>query len=264
MDVLLSLASFTTLNPAGLLLMLMKGALLCAIGTAICFELSLMPAIVRHRIALGTVMGLAFLPLLSWSLSPWELAILPRDTTGYQGESFRYGEALVAVYCLVVLFMLLRLAFDIVAVWLISARAKPADMTLLRRLPLQHPEFQVTVKLSAEVNTPVICGCLRPVILLPADAMAWPSADMRMVLLHEYSHLERRDWLKHLVTRFITAFYWPIPGRGVLIRQLSLACEQACDDRVLASGARPCDYAAMLLRLARGAIRQAVPDMRLR
>lgn len=99
---------------------------------------------------------------------------------------------------------------------------------------------------------PMTWGALRPVVLLPAVARSWPAARRREVLLHELAHVRRGDWAARLMAALICAMHWFNPLAWLAARRLRDEQELACDDAVLASGARPSDYAAHLLDVARG------------
>lgn len=249
METVLTLLTSSGIAPGSLAGLLAKGLLICLVGLFLCSELSLMAAAVRHRIAFGAVICLAALPLLSWSLVPWELEVLPR---GY-GDGFAdpggISRMLVLAYLMVALFLLARLCRDVLEVWRLSRGAR-----VVGRHPLPRGLCckSIRIAISDEIRTPVTCGWLRPQVLLPEAALAWSRDDLSMVLLHERAHIDRADWPVHLLARCVHVLYWPVPGLRQLLRQLSLSAEQACDDRVLASGASPSEYAAMLLRQARG------------
>jgi beta-lactamase regulating signal transducer with metallopeptidase domain len=108
----------------------------------------------------------------------------------------------------------------------------------------------VTLLTLAGQAMPMTWGTWRPVILLPADADQWSEARRHDVLLHELAHVERRDCLTHLIAVFATAVYWFHPLVWVAARGLRVERERACDDRVIAGGARPSEYAEHLLEIA--------------
>ena len=46
---------------------------------------------------------------------------------------------------------------------------------------------------SAAVGAPLVCGLLRPIIIVPVEAGSWGQERRRVVLLHELAHIARRD-----------------------------------------------------------------------
>ena len=103
---------------------------------------------------------------------------------------------------------------------------------------------------SPEVVTPMTGGFLRPVVLLPETSRAWSTNCRRMVLLHELVHIRRGDWLLHILAQLACALHWWNPLAWAARRRLDRAREAACDEEVIARGARPSDYASHLLQIA--------------
>jgi beta-lactamase regulating signal transducer with metallopeptidase domain len=100
---------------------------------------------------------------------------------------------------------------------------------------------------SSAVRVPMTWGWLRPVIVLPASWNEWTDLQRRMALEHELAHVRSSDWLFYVTGRAVCALLWFHPGVWWIARALRDDCEQACDDRVIASGARRSDYAELLL-----------------
>ncbi|MGH7617411.1 MAG: M56 family metallopeptidase [Gemmatimonadaceae bacterium] len=104
---------------------------------------------------------------------------------------------------------------------------------------------------SPAVAVPMTWGWLRPVILLPtAWRDRWSAREQRMALMHELAHVRAGDWLFYVAGRAVCALLWFHPGVWWIARALREDCEQACDDRVIAAGARRSDYAELLLHAA--------------
>ena len=118
---------------------------------------------------------------------------------------------------------------------------------LRRRLGLRG---EVRLLSGEAVATPMTGGLWKPVILLPAAAAKWSPERRAVVLTHELIHIRRRDVLRQLVRRIVLALYWFHPLGWLAARRAEIASEKACDEEVLALGARPSDYARLLLRLA--------------
>ena len=134
-----------------------------------------------------------------------------------------------------------------------------AAMTISAQLDVRQP---VTLLSSDEVSTPMAGGIWRPAVFLPKAAGAWTAEHRDLVLAHEMAHLAGHDPLRHLMTRLALACYWFHPLAWLAAREAHIAREQACDETVLALGARPSAYARLLLELAESARR--TPQARLR
>jgi hypothetical protein len=75
-------------------------------------------------------------------------------------------------------------------------------------------------------------------------------AELQQVLLHELTHLRRRDDWTNLTQKVIKAILFFHPSVWWLEQRLSLEREMACDEAVLARAASPYGYAECLTRLA--------------
>jgi beta-lactamase regulating signal transducer with metallopeptidase domain len=118
----------------------------------------------------------------------------------------------------------------------------------------------VRVLVSPDAVVPMTWGFARPVIVLPTAALAWTAAQRRMVLTHELAHVRGADWLFNILARALCALLWFHPGVWWIARNLRDECELACDDRVIAAGARRSDYAELLVNVADARVRGVLPD----
>jgi beta-lactamase regulating signal transducer with metallopeptidase domain len=108
----------------------------------------------------------------------------------------------------------------------------------------------VRVFVADDVIVAMTWGFFRPVVVLPREVEAWSVEQRRMVLLHELAHVRAADWLFGLGARITCALFWFHPGAWWLAGRFREACEQACDERVIAGGVRQSDYAELLVRAA--------------
>jgi beta-lactamase regulating signal transducer with metallopeptidase domain len=117
----------------------------------------------------------------------------------------------------------------------------------------------IDVRYSDHLSVPVVCGVLRPSILVPADASSWTEARWRLVLQHELAHVRRHDTASQLLAQIVLIAFWFDPLLSLAVRSMRREREHACDDLVLGTGVAPWDYAHELIEVARGA--QRVPAM---
>lgn len=100
---------------------------------------------------------------------------------------------------------------------------------------------------------PATCGVVRPSILLPPTLAAqWPNADLRLVLLHELTHVRRWDVLLDRLAALLVIVHWFNPLAWIALHGLRRERELACDAAVLARLApqETASYGHVLLKVA--------------
>ena len=183
------------------------------------------------------------LPLIPPILPRWEAPVVLRLTAlpaagAVKPAALDWLPVIWAAGCVVVL---IRFLAATVWSWRMARRTTP-----FRGVPGR-------VRESRHVSVPFTRGVLRPSIIIPTGARQWPAGRLRAVLAHERAHIARRDCLTFLVARVACAIYWFNPLVWWAARQMLAERERACDDRVLAAGVRPIEFAHDLLEVARDA-----------
>lgn len=111
---------------------------------------------------------------------------------------------------------------------------------------------KIAIGFSASIDSPMIIGWIKPMILLPpAVAARLPREQLEMIIAHELAHLSRQD---HWVNLFQVAtetlmFYHPVVA--MVSRRIRIERENACDDLAVAATRRRLDYVEMLAALER-------------
>jgi len=139
-----------------------------------------------------------------------------------------------------------------------APRVVVADATeLATRVGLRRPP---DVRLSASVETPLVMGLLRPVVLLPANRLdALSDAQRRMVICHELAHLKRADLWLGCIPALAERMFFFHPLAHLASREYALAREAACDASVMRTlDAAPRDYGRLLLALGVSASRRGL------
>jgi beta-lactamase regulating signal transducer with metallopeptidase domain len=108
----------------------------------------------------------------------------------------------------------------------------------------------VTLTTSGRVSVPAAIGFFRPMIVLPHWALNELTPDeLRVILLHEFAHLQRWDDWTNLLQKIVRALFLFHPAVWWIDNKLSLEREMACDDLVLAETDNPRGYAQCLISL---------------
>jgi beta-lactamase regulating signal transducer with metallopeptidase domain len=79
--------------------------------------------------------------------------------------------------------------------------------------------------------TPMLFGVFRPAIILPDRE--YTDTQLRAVLLHELTHLRRKDILVKWLTMITCAVHWFNPVVWLVRREIDRACELSCDEAVI-------------------------------
>ena len=168
----------------------------------------------------------------------------------------RWRSLLVALWAIGAALVLVPVMLGRLRVLLLAKRARPlgegawSDLVeiAIARTGLAR---DVRVLESDDSTMPMTWGVVRPTVLLPAAAESWTEQQRQDVLLHELAHVARLDCLTQVIAQLACAVHWFNPLVWLAARRMCVEREHACDDRVLAAGARPSDYASHLLEVAR-------------
>ena len=173
---------------------------------------------------------------------------------------FRWPACVLLIWAAGVGLTLMRLLFGIASVRRIARASRPleggplaAAATACRTLAIRRPVDFRQASAPGSVPVPMGWGCLRPTVILPAEAAQWPAEQVDAALLHELAHVQRQDWLVLMLAHLACAFYWFHPLVWLAAQQARQESEQASDDLVLGAGIGPGDYAGHLLSVVRSA-----------
>ena len=129
----------------------------------------------------------------------------------------------------------------------VSARWQHTAQTLARQLHIRRP---VRLLESASVAVPTVIGWLRPVVLMPASALAGLSPEqLQAILAHELAHIRRHDYLVNLLQTLVETLLFYHPAVWWLSRRIRAEREHCCDDLAVSLCGDPYTYARALADL---------------
>lgn len=120
-------------------------------------------------------------------------------------------------------------------IWIIVALALILTLLILyfstMRTLKDARHLEGNIYLSDKVEGPAVYGIIRPRILLPSQL---PDQDRKYVILHEKTHIRRRDNLWRLLGFLIAAVHWYNPLSWVFLKVFLSDLELACDETAVA------------------------------
>jgi beta-lactamase regulating signal transducer with metallopeptidase domain len=170
---------------------------------------------------------------LAWEISvPSGRRTVPAPA---QPRSLTAGRIAVWVYVTVAMALLARL---VIGSW------------LARRLFAESVRAGESFYESRQITIPLTIGWLRPVILLPVSWRTWDDWKLKAVLLHESSHVLRRDSLISLLAGLNHCLLWFHPLAWWLERKIAFLAERACDEACVCRLENRSEYARLLVEMA--------------
>jgi beta-lactamase regulating signal transducer with metallopeptidase domain len=128
-------------------------------------------------------------------------------------------------------------------------------VTLAERVGLRRA---IVLRIAPGAETPAVIGWWRPIILLPASALAGLApAQLEAVLAHELAHVRRHDYLVNLLQSLAETLLFYHPAVWYVSHQIRVEREHCCDDEAVASCGDATMYASALAELE--TLRHAVP-----
>ena len=115
---------------------------------------------------------------------------------------------------------------------------KEADAQAQAVLRELEPEGRVRLAESDAVNTPMLLGVFRPVIVLPEHMNGRTGKEVCKevwinVIAHELVHAKRHDLLYKWFVRLVTSLHWFNPMICLIWRETDRCCELSCDEAVI-------------------------------
>jgi len=106
--------------------------------------------------------------------------------------------------------------------------------------------------ISSSVASPAVTGFIRPILLLPAGfPEGFSASEVRLILLHELTHLKRLDLQLNWLVCVLQAAHWFNPLLWFAFARMRADREAACDASVLSIDAKDyrAEYGSALLKL---------------
>lgn len=110
---------------------------------------------------------------------------------------------------------------------------------------------KIKIGLNESIHTPMVFGVFEHIILLPISLCNHLSAEqLKFILVHEFAHILRNDFLINLVVEFTGIILWFNPFVYKFKKQIQLQREIACDHIVLGTLNEPLSYSKVLYDIA--------------
>jgi beta-lactamase regulating signal transducer with metallopeptidase domain len=252
-----------------------KSILVGAVGYLAVSAMGRASAATRHFIVLVSLLGICALPAAIRFVPQWSVPFLQIDKPKIAPQlapsltahvtdqtqpapepspSIDLASVALLLWVAVTCLLTLRIGFRLLRLHNIETRLQMSADPTLQAAVVHHCRLtrRHVLLLEGECHQPPMTwGFARPILLLPRDAPTWPTDRLRSVVLHEFAHIERADWLTSVFAQCVCAVFWFNPAVWILASRMARESELAADDRVLSLGVSGPQYASHLLDLIR-------------
>ncbi len=117
-----------------------------------------------------------------------------------------------------------------------ATQATPQQHALLENhKKLLSTNQNIALVYSDQITSPLTLGLIKPTIVLPIEIeRQLSSEELKLVLLHELTHIQRKDILWNWIAHSITLLHWFNPLIWLANKRIRADMEMACDETLLA------------------------------
>ena len=188
--------------------------------------------------------------------------VTDQATADWQATLLKIGSSLTSVWLVGSLFFcVLRLRDWFRCRRLIHHSRLNDDHDLENQFSFVANELQLRCKpkllVSDGLAAPIVVGIFQPVVVLPADVdQLFSTQQLRSVLVHELSHVARKDhWVVGLQI-LATSLYWWNPLVWLISNKVAEVRELICDDIAVQAQNKPREYAQSIIAMAERVVSQ--------
>jgi len=150
--------------------------------------------------------------------------------------------------------MSIRLALGLRTLGKLRKKTYSAPEFLQRMLGLCKEQLKINssikLKLADNTTAPLLCGFLRPVIILPSRYVEqFSQPELRLMLIHELAHWKYRDTWVLFAKQLIEVIFFFHPMVWYAGKQVVKEAEVACDNLVVALSKESTTYANCLMQI---------------
>lgn len=179
----------------------------------------------------------------------------PQATSPIRGGNGPVLKVLVEIWFVGVLLFSLRTAGGLFLIARLRRRAAhPIRMELLKICREMQDRLGIAQVVryceSLHLDSPVVIGWFRPVVLFPMSALTGLNElQLRAVIAHELAHIRRLDAFFNLFQVASETLLFYHPAVWWLNKRIRLERENCCDDVALAACGSPAEYARALAQM---------------
>ena len=159
------------------------------------------------------------------------------------------------VYCIVLGGLIIKTGFQFYQLTALIKTSNFSDSpnytSFINSLPNASKGKKVKIGISTTIDTPISFGWIEPIILLPIALVNQLTVkEIESIILHEWAHILRNDYLINIITSLVQVILFFNPFSYLLNKEISLQREIACDNFVINASVEKLDYLNAIYKIA--------------
>ncbi|TRZ83131.1 MAG: M56 family metallopeptidase [Sediminibacterium sp.] len=159
------------------------------------------------------------------------------------------------IYCMVLVGLIIKTIFQFYQLSTLIKNSNFSDSdkytSFIYNLPNASKDNKIKLGISATITTPISFGWIEPIILLPIALVNQLSVkEIESIILHEWAHILRNDYLINVITSLVQVILFFNPFSYLFNKEISLQREIACDSYVINASVEKIDYLNTLYKIA--------------
>lgn len=165
-----------------------------------------------------------------------------------------YTPLIVNVWIIGALLFALKIAGGYIYIKNLISSAIPMDTNLNKTINKLRKKYNISrtvqIKSSNKINTPMVMGYIKPIILFPVGLVNQLTvSEVESILAHELAHVKRHDFLLNLFQMVAEAIFYYHPGIWYISSRINAERENCCDDLAISMTGNNISYAKTLIKL---------------
>jgi beta-lactamase regulating signal transducer with metallopeptidase domain len=168
------------------------------------------------------------------------------------------------VYCIVLGGLIIKMAIQFYQLATLIKTSNFSDSpkytSFIYSLPNASKGKKLKIGISTTIDTPLSFGWIEPIILLPIALVNQLTVkEIESIILHEWAHILRNDYLINIITSIVQVILFFNPFSYLFNKEISLQREIACDNFVMKASVEKLDYLNAIYKIATGIANKKAP-----
>lgn len=222
------------------------------------YQLSFSGIVLAFVFFIANIFSNSIFNVLNWlAVHPYVNSTIFKNFSNHRWSIFVL-EMVSYTYFLFLISFIIKCFFQFQSLGKLTATANFSRSSYFNQLLMEvagSVNAKTNIGISDHITVPIVYGFFENIILIPASLCNHLTPqEIKLILAHEWSHINRNDYLMNLFIEIFSFVLWFNPITYLFKKEIQLQREVDCDASVLSNMNEPIGYSKLLLKIAENAI----------